>query len=260
MKKFIGIIVLTIVFAFVPVLQAEACWAAPEPLEIFSDDGSMVFVFDPIDDYSGLSNAAVYEIADNERRLVYSVENLSSFSFKNSFYFSNDMMHFVRVFPNYGMFAFEVFSYGTMTRVVMRKDFIDDYATVKSESSIGPFYKVTWNIENDLIRDTFITINTDEKTVLFDLATATFYYENDLPVDFGNDLFIDNDEPLEVSIASISNTLPPYYISNELPGRVSSTTDPQPKISQPVIIILSVTGVVFLVSGVILTVKRKKEE
>ena len=103
---------------------------------------------------------------------------MSSFAYESNFHFSTDMMHFARVFPPYGMSAFEVFSYGTRTRVVMRNDFTKDYDSFKSLSSVGPFYTITWDIERNSAQNTTITVNTDEKSVvLFDLATASFYHE-----------------------------------------------------------------------------------
>ena len=72
---------------------------------------------------------------------------MASFAYESNFYFSDDMMHFARIFPPYGMSAFEVFSGGIRTRVVTRDDFIDDYASIESDSSIGPSYTVTWKIE-----------------------------------------------------------------------------------------------------------------
>ena len=93
------------------------------------------------------------------------------------------MMHFARVFPPYGMPAFEVYSYGIRTRVVMRNDFIEDYGNIESLTSIGPFYTVRWRIEENLTQNTIITINTNEDSaVLFDLAAARFHFENILSV------------------------------------------------------------------------------
>jgi len=88
------------------------------------------------------------------------------------------MMHFARIFPPYGMYAFEVFSYGIRTRVVLRSDFIADYASIEAYSSIGPFYTVTWRIDAQSAQNGTITIHTDEDSaVLFDLATASFHHE-----------------------------------------------------------------------------------
>jgi hypothetical protein len=155
---------------------------APEPFEIISEDGTKVFVFTPAEDGVSSANAAVYEIVDNERQLIYEVEDLSSFAFESNFFFSADMMHFARVFPPYGMDTFEVFSNGIRTRVVTRDDFIENYASVESESSIGPFYTVTWQIKEDLHQNNTIVISTDENdAILFDLATARFESENAVP-------------------------------------------------------------------------------
>jgi len=44
--------------------------------------------------------------------------------------------------------VFEVFSYGVRTRVVMRSDFIEDYASYDVLLSTGPMYTVNWQAEN----------------------------------------------------------------------------------------------------------------
>jgi len=183
MKKAALALCLVLVFTFSSALQAFACWNAPEPFEIISDDGSKIFVFIP-DEYGlDIAYAAIYEIINNEKQLVYSVEDLASFAYKSNFHFGADMMHFARVFPGHGTSAFEVFSYGVRTRVVMRSDFIEDYDSAKGFTSIGPMYTVIWRIEENSTQNTTITINTDEdNAILFDLATAKFTWENVSPL------------------------------------------------------------------------------
>jgi len=184
MKKLIMLtIVLTMLFTLSNPVQVWACWMAPEPFEIVSDDGSKVFVFIPVENSTDSAYAAVYEIIENERHLVYSVEDLSSFAYKGNFHFSTDMRHFARIFPGHGMSTFEVFSYGIRTRVVLRSDFIENYDSIEAYMSIGPAYTVTWRIEENSVQNTTITIHTDEDNVFFfDLATARFDSENILPV------------------------------------------------------------------------------
>ena len=185
MKKIMKILLLLIVFALVfsSTLTAMACWEQPESFEVLSEDGNKVFVFTP-DDY-GITNAyaAVYEIINNERQLVYTVDDLSSFAYKSNFHFSADMTHFARTFNPSGMPVFEVFSNGVRTRTVMRNDFIEDYASEDGLTSIGPIYTVGWIIEESSPYSDAIAISTDEgSTLYFDLATARFSFEADLPV------------------------------------------------------------------------------
>ena len=186
MKKVFTIcLILVLIFSNAP--SASACWAQPVPFEIFSEDGSRVFVFNPVENSFDNAYAGVYEIVNNERRLIYTVEDLSSFAYESDFRFSADMMHFARIFPPSGMATFEVFSNGVRTRVVMRNDFIRNYAGIEVETSIGPFYTVTWRIENYPPEYNVITISTSEgKNLLFDLETAEFISENVFPgsVDF----------------------------------------------------------------------------
>ena len=183
MKKILVffLIMLTIISNTLP---AIASWQPTMPFEIISGDESRVFVFIPPEVGRGDANAAVYEIINNERFLVYTVEGLSSFAYESNFFFSTDMMHFAHRFPESGMSAFEVFSNGARTRVVMRSDFIRNYRSVEAETSIGPLYKVSWEVEGHSSNNAMITINTDERnTILFDLASAMFITDDGLAVE-----------------------------------------------------------------------------
>ena len=164
-------------------------------------------------------------------------------------HFLADMMHFARTFPGYGMPAFEVFSYGVRTRVVMRSDFIEDYASIEAETSVGPFYTVTWRIEDYPPENTTIVINTDEDSaILFDLATATFDWEDVLPIHY---------ETLpEVSPA-------PIYLAQNSPATANEISHgPVSQAQNPPILILAVAGAVvaFIAAGVYLLIKRRKAE
>jgi len=151
----------------------------PVEFEIFTKDKDKVFVFIPSEDGFDNAYAAVYEIINNERRIIYTVENLTSFAYEVNFYFSTDMTHFIRTFPESGMSAFEVFSNGTKTREVKRSDFIKNYSGIESETSVGPMYTITWEIEEHSTYDESITIKTSEgNTLSFDFATAEFNSEN----------------------------------------------------------------------------------
>jgi len=172
------LIALLILSAAVPV---SACWAQPLPFEILSEDGSRVFVFDPDQYGMGIANAAVYEIINGERQLVYTVEDLASFAYESNFHFSTDMAHFIRTFPAPGIPVFEVFSYGERTRIVLRSDFIEDYSEAGRFTSIGPEYNVGWQIEERSPNGVAITISTGEgNTFVFDITTAEFIGD-DLP-------------------------------------------------------------------------------
>jgi len=179
MKKNFVFCVLIIIFGFACTSVAGACWAQPMQFEVFSEDGRKVFVFNPSEDSFDNAYAAVYEIINDERHIVYTVENLTSFSYEGNFYFSTDMTHFVRTFPESGMTAFEVFSNGIKTREVMRSDFIKNYSGIEAETSIGPMYKVTWEIDKSSISDDVITIKTSEGNAMsFDFTKAKFISEN----------------------------------------------------------------------------------
>jgi len=222
---------------------------APEPFETTSDDGSKVFVFTPARDGMGDAHAAVYEIINSERQLVYTVENLSSFAYESNFHFSSDMMHFARVFPEYGMSAFEVFSYGIRTRAVMRNDFIENYASIKAETSIGPEYTVTWSIVEHLTQNTMIAVYTNEgKTAIFNLETAEFLQENGMTVRDGS--------ASDVSGDPISNTQTPGRTNNE--SSTAGSSAPVPHSRSSLIITLVVVGAaVTLGTAAVLLVKKQ---
>ena len=231
MRKSFLYLCLTLMIIFANTLTAAACWMEPEPFEIVSDDGGKIFVFNPADDGIADASAAVYEIINNERQLIYSVEGLSSFAYESNFYFSGDMMHFARVFPEYGIPAFEVFSNGTRTRVVLRSDFIEDYDSVESFSSIGPFYTVTWSIEEHMPQDAAIIINTDESdAVIFDLETAKFISESIVPVSY------------------------------EFPSEVSQEPVPQTQNLPMGIFIIAGIAIVFIIVGVFVFKSVKERE
>jgi len=179
MKKVITFFLLALFMAASNILVADACWSQPVPFEIYSETGERVFVFTPTEDSAGNAHAAVYEIIDNKRHLIYAVENLTSFAYISNFYFTTDMMNFIRTFPQSGMSTFEVYSNGIKTGEVMRSDFIDKYNDIEGETSIGPIYAVTWSVDENALLNDKIIINTSEgKTVAFDFQDAKFISES----------------------------------------------------------------------------------
>ncbi|MCL2565043.1 MAG: S-layer homology domain-containing protein [Defluviitaleaceae bacterium] len=178
MKKIGFCFCLMVVLVLSAVMPVLACWAQPIPFEILSEDRSRVFVFVPDEYGTTTAYAAVYEIANNERQLIYTVEDMTSFAYEGNFHFSLDMTHFIRTFPAPGMPVFEVFSYGVQTRVVQRRNFIENYAAEEDFFlSIGPAYIVNWQIENRLSNGDTITISTGEgNTFVFDIRAGEFIY------------------------------------------------------------------------------------
>ena len=257
MKKLFLCVCLVTALIFSNTLPAAACWMAPEPFEIFSADGSRVFVFTPGEDGSDSAYAAVYETAGGERQIIYTVEDLSSFAYESNFRFSSDMMHFVRTFNPSGMPVFEVFSSGIRTRVVARDDFIEDYASIEAETSIGPMYTVRWKIEEQSPHSGVIIISTDEdNTFAFDLADARFEWEDALA----------DETPIESSPVPNSQAQPlPAAISGEvLPLETLSVVNPvsvsQERPSPNAIIIIAGSAVVVIGAGVFFMTKRKKAQ
>ena len=181
MKKILLFLVVLFIFASAP--PALACWMPPVSFEVFSEDGTSVFVFNPDAYDMDQAYAAVYiicnSISDQARQVLYTVEDLSSFAYENNFYFSSDMNHFARMFNPSGLPIFEVFSYGIRTRTVLRSDIIQDYASGAEVTSIGSIYTVNWTIEYFSPQDAILTISTEEgNTFLFDLVSAAFITED----------------------------------------------------------------------------------
>ena len=211
MRKLSLCICLVLVFNLFYTVPVAACWPAPTPFEIISEDGSRVFIYIPDSDSTdNIANASVYEIVNGERKLVYTVEGLTSSAHEWNFYFSADMTHIVRTFfPSLHenvMSAFEVFSHGVLTRVVMRYEFIQDYGFsiyLRPTSVCSPF-AIDWYIDENESQGAIITLSTGEgNTFLFDLAIAEFITEDVLPVnyeaqyDFTNDMPISSNYPIE---------------------------------------------------------------
>ena len=212
-------------------------------------------MFIPSENSLANAYAAVYEIVNNERQVVYTVEGLTSFAYESNFRFSADLTHFARTFPAPGMPAFEVFANGVKTRVVMRNDFIEDYDSTVEFTSIGPAYMVNWRIEeHPPYNDTIIISTSEDNTFIFDLMTARFDSEYDLP-----------DETLpEFTPVPILKTQPsPDRITEEiLPIETLSEAALAPILQdrslQVGIIITAGPALVFIGVGVFFFIKRKK--
>jgi len=183
MKKLIAAVCLTWFFAFMIASPVVACWAPPQRFEIFSADRSRVFVFTPGDDNDVNAFASVYDINGWHRTLVYEVKDLPYFSYRNNFFFSEDMMHFGRSFPGGGASAFEVYSYGERTRVIARDEFIRNHASIAHETTAGIAYTVAWSVDPVLTQGAVVTISTSEiDAISFNLASATFEGDIAFPV------------------------------------------------------------------------------
>ena len=186
MKKIILCFCLVLVMIFSTTLQVGTSGVrVPVPFEIFSEDGSRVFVFTPDENDIRSVYAAVYEIIGNERQLVYIVEDLPSTVRKEELFFSADMMHFVHTFdPRLGL-GFETFSNGARTRAVARRDIIWRHASTELWSRRGlapPVHRVQWRIIDHSPIDATIAIHTDEGNIfIFDFANAEFIAGNITP-------------------------------------------------------------------------------
>ena len=252
MKKSFLCFGLILAFTLFNALPVAACWMQPESFEIVSDNGNKVFVFTPAEDGMSSANAAVYEIIGTERQLVYSVEDLSSFAYESNFHFSSDMTHFARIFPPYGIETFEVFSNGVRTRVVMRSDFIEDYASIEAETSIGPSYSVNWMIEEHLQNNATIAINTDESsTVFFDLTTAKFSTESEAPIIHETPSGL---TPPQILQTETSRTIPII----EAPPEVSTVSIAETQSASNMFFVILGFAVVFIVAVVFLLKKWMK--
>jgi len=71
----------------------------PEPFEVMSADASRVFRFEPGEDpWGGASIAAAGVYSNTEPpELIYAVEGLRAWAYRNQFYFSEDLTHFAFV-------------------------------------------------------------------------------------------------------------------------------------------------------------------
>ena len=248
-----------ILFTGVP---AAACWEAPEPFEVYSADTGKVFVFIPYEGRLDNAIAAVYKIVDGERQLVYTVEDLASFAYESNFHFSADMMHFARIFPQYGMDTFEVFSYGVRTRVVTRNEFIENYASVDVYTSIGPFYSVRWRIIEDSAQGTVVGVSTCEYDgLLFDLATARFCFEDVVPI-YAEPVYYVAAQPDVAPEPAVPTPAPQVqeasFVRDVTMDGFSIEPVPRALFSPTAIVIIVCAAVVFIAAGVFLLKMRRR--
>ncbi|MCL2857980.1 MAG: hypothetical protein FWE19_09785, partial [Oscillospiraceae bacterium] len=124
---------------------------------------------------------------------------------------------------------------------------------IEAETSVGPFYTVTWRIEDYPPENTTIAINTDEDSaILFDLATATFTWEDVLPIHYET---LPEASPVPIYQTQNSPTTT-YEISYEIPHAPASQAQ-----NPPFLILVGIGAVVaFIATGVYLLIKRRKGE
>jgi hypothetical protein len=151
MKKFALLVVLVCSLAFFAALSAFPAVATslvqPTPFEKVSADGKRVFRFTPKSDYlREMAEAAVYTNTEPPK-LVYSMENFSSFAYEHNFYFTEDMMSFAYVSRGYSENAIEFYSKGKLKKQYKIKDLAEN---IKIEED-GP---TTWlYYQNPIVQD-----------------------------------------------------------------------------------------------------------
>ena len=121
-------------------------WMPPEPFEIWSEDGSHVFRFDPGTQgwwgrYFGephrswfdarTAQAAMYHNGE----LLYSVENLRGWAYEMDFFFSQDFQHFILLPQADFNIALEVYAHGQLVRTFYIENLVRNMRRVSRSTS-----------------------------------------------------------------------------------------------------------------------------
>ena len=147
----------------------------PEPFEIWSEDGTMVFRWDPgpEDNWSRTAQAAVYRNGD----LVYSVQNLPITGVSASnFLFSADLRYFVFRPTVSQVMALGFFEDGVLLQAYRIDELVRDM-------SVATYSVTTAAWENwrdryfDAVNNTLTIVTRDDITYVFDITTGGIIYD-----------------------------------------------------------------------------------
>ena len=175
-RKFaIAMLLASVMMVFGGITAYADSFMPPEPFEIWSDDGTMVFIWNPgaEDNWSqGTAQAGVYR--DGE--LVYSVENLPIMGeSENNFLFSSDFRHFV-FRPTVGqVMALGFFEDGVLLRAYRIDELVRDMNVVTYSVTIAMWEN--WQGRDfDVANNTLTIVTRDDITYVFDITTGEIIY------------------------------------------------------------------------------------
>ena len=171
MKKTITA-VLGLALLFALALPVAACWMAPEPFTVYSEDGQRVFRFapnEPSDLYE--PSTATISLHDADGEELWRVDNFHSLAFESSFLLSDDLASFAFFFPNTAHYALEFYANG----VRMATYTVDDLVGSREEGmllSIGYPWENWEGRSFDSAANELTVVTRDGVSHVFDLATG----------------------------------------------------------------------------------------
>ena len=174
--KSIMALLLTFVMMFGVVTAFADTFVPPKPFEIWSEDGTKVFRWNPgpDDNWSrGVAQAGVYQ----NDELVYSVENLPIIGESASnFIFSDDLRYMVFRPTVSQTIAFGFFENGVLLRVYRIDELVRNMNVVTYSVTTASWEN--WNERNfDASNNTLTIVTRDDITYVFDITTGEIIYD-----------------------------------------------------------------------------------
>ena len=173
MKKIIMTMVLVITLIAGGVTAYADTWIPAEPFDIWSEDGTSVFRWEPTE-RANMARAGLYR--NNE--LVYSVFNLPTMGGSaSSFFFSNDMKHFAFRPAAEQVLALGFFENGVLIQTYRIDELVRDMNVVTYTVTTASWEN--WNERYfDTINNTLTIVTRDDITYVFDIITGEIIYNN----------------------------------------------------------------------------------
>ena len=176
MKKIIFLITVYIALILFGSFQVAAdSFMPPEPFEIWSDDGTIVFRWNPGDSYNWTFGAQASVYLNGE--LLYSVENLPMLGeWAQNFFFSQDFIHFIHAPTTGHEVALRFYSYGELVKTYYIADLVRDMRKVTRSETMAMWTGIigdsrSW-FEHILEHDILRVQTVDGILYEFDLTTG----------------------------------------------------------------------------------------
>jgi len=152
-------------------------WPAPGPFEVVSNDGNMVFRFDPLEPIGdNEASAGVYRNSEPEE-LVYTVHGLRTWAYSSDFYFSEDFRSFVFIPSPTEDIALQFFTDGELVKTYKINDLVKNRTKItRSTSSLWWIKRM--NTINDEPNNTLTLTTVDDRTYVFDITNGSILEKN----------------------------------------------------------------------------------
>ena len=165
--------------ALLCLLPASAdSWTPPAPFELWSEDGSLVFRFDPgaASWHNTTAQAAVYR--KDEPEPLYTVKYLRAWAYSSRFYFSRDFRNFVFFPPAEFDIAAEFYAEGARMKTYLIRDLVKDIDQLThSTSTVWWLAEIVHSPESD----TLTVFTADGLTHLLDLTNGSLLDDSEPP-------------------------------------------------------------------------------